>query len=164
MACETLSQTAIQKKNHGYDDRTGGKWDLRMLKLYLIGRFGPGRVDDLFWEIQTIVIRSLLCAEKLIVNDQHCFELFGYDILLDEHLKPWLLEVNASPSLTASTPEDYSMKSNLINDVLDVIDMERNLDGDEETIGGFDLVYEDGVVEMQSQQQGCKCYLGGATI
>ena len=43
-----------------------------------------------------------------------CFELFGFDILLDSNLNPWLLEVNLSPSMNCDSPLDQKIKSELI--------------------------------------------------
>ena len=37
------------------------------------------------------------------------------------------MEINASPSLTASNPADYDLKFALLTDVLNVIDMEGRL-------------------------------------
>ncbi|KAF5829028.1 tubulin-tyrosine ligase family-domain-containing protein [Dunaliella salina] len=47
-----------------------------------------------------------------------CFEILGFDILFDEQLQPWLLEVNHSPSFACDTKLDYQVKSALITDTL----------------------------------------------
>ncbi len=57
----------------------------------------------------------------MIINDRHCFELYGYDILIDENLKCWLIEVNASPSLIGTTKNDFAFKKHLINDLLNIV-------------------------------------------
>lgn len=35
---------------------------------------------------------------------QHSFEIFGYDFMLDEDLRPWMIEVNTNPCLELSSP------------------------------------------------------------
>ena len=45
-------------------------------------------------------------------------------MIVDDDLKPWLLEVNASPSLTANTKDDYMLKTEMLHGMLDVVDME----------------------------------------
>ena len=127
-----LTNVAIQKTAAQYDDRLGGKWDLRSLKLYLMSKYGPERMSEATALIQDCIIRSLQSVAKTIINDKHCFELYGFDILLDDQLRPWLIEINASPSMTANTPTDYEGKINLLEDTYQVLDPEKVLKGDEE--------------------------------
>jgi hypothetical protein len=57
-------------------------------------------------------------------------------------MKPWLLEVNASPSLSADTEADHTLKYGVLDDLLTLVDLEHKLKGDEEHVGGFDLIYD----------------------
>lgn len=104
------------------------------------------KVDIMLKQMDDIFIKSLQSVQKIMINDKHCFELYGYDILLDANLKPWLIETNASPSLTASNQEDNEIKTRLLDDMCNVIDMEGRLTGKEKRVGGFDLIYNDGPV------------------
>ncbi|XP_053500349.1 probable tubulin polyglutamylase TTLL9 isoform X2 [Ictalurus furcatus] len=141
-----LTNVAVQKTAPDYDPEKGCKWQMQQLRRYLTAKHGRETVEALFNDIYNIFIRSLQSVQKVIINDKHCFELYGYDILLDQDLKPWLLEVNASPSLTASSQEDYELKYRLLEDTLHVVDMEGCLTGREKQVGGFDLMWNDGPV------------------
>lgn len=48
-------------------------------------------------------------------------ELYGFDVLIDSDLKPWLLEVNLSPSLGCDSPLDIRLKSAMLSDLLTLV-------------------------------------------
>jgi hypothetical protein len=48
-----------------------------------------------------------MCSVKRRLNEKNrrwCFEIFGYDFLIDERMKTWLIEVNTNPCLEESSP------------------------------------------------------------
>jgi len=59
------------------------------------------------------------------MHRQNCYEIFGFDILLDSDLKPWLVEVNLSPSLSADSPLDMTIKANLCNDTFNMVQVKK---------------------------------------
>jgi len=101
-----LTNVAVQKQQDNYDETRGGKWDLQNLKAFLYTQHSKETVNKLFADIQTIVLNTLFAVANGMINDKHCFELYGFDVIISENLKPWLLEVNSSPSLTANTKDD----------------------------------------------------------
>ncbi|NXG38180.1 TTLL9 polyglutamylase, partial [Dromaius novaehollandiae] len=144
-----LTNVAVQRTAPGYDPEKGCKWMIQQLRQYLTAKHGAESVEVLFADMDNIFIKSLQSVQKVIISDKHCFELYGYDILIDQDLKPWLLEVNASPSLTASSQEDYELKCHLLKDTLHIVDMEGRLTGKEKRVGGFDLLWNDGPVSRE---------------
>lgn len=136
-----VTNVAVQKTNPKYSNLSGCKWGIRSLKQYLLATVGEGATNKCFGDIQSLLMRTLQAVQKIMMNDKHCFELYGYDILLDETLRPWLIESNSSPSLTAETPGDYHLKFNLLEDMLNIIDIEKRRVGNEERVGGFDLIW-----------------------
>ena len=52
-----------------------------------------------------------------------CFEILGFDIFLDDKLRPWILEVNHSPSFSTDSPLDFKVKKNLVADVTTLLNL-----------------------------------------
>ncbi|CAM9343010.1 unnamed protein product, partial [Phaeothamnion confervicola] len=117
-----LTNVAIQQK-HGedYNARHGGKWHVKNLRLFLEATRGREACARLFADIDDIVLHSLKAVQNVMISDRHCFECYGYDVIVDSTLKPWLVEVNASPSLACTTESDRIMKMGLLRDIFAVV-------------------------------------------
>ncbi|KAG8231574.1 hypothetical protein J437_LFUL011570 [Ladona fulva] len=139
-ACSTSSATKkpmLTVRSHAYVESDEGnqrsetaseckgvKWDLRKLRQFLSAKHGEENVEIIFQRITRLITVSLRAVQPVIAQDAHCFELYGYDIILDSNLYPWILEVNASPAMVPTDEEDYRLKYDLITDVLNVLDFE----------------------------------------
>ena len=49
---------------------------------------------------------------------KHCFELFGYDFILDEDFNSWLIEVNTNPCLEESSELLKRLLPRMVEDML----------------------------------------------
>ncbi|XP_073503466.1 tubulin monoglutamylase TTLL4 isoform X2 [Phyllobates terribilis] len=127
-----LTNYSVNKKNVDYKANAdesacqGHKWALKALWSYLNQK---GFNSEKIWEkIKEMVIKTIIASEpyvnslvKMYVQHQYCcHELFGFDIMLDENLKPWVLEVNISPSLHSNSPLDVKIKGQMIRDLLNL--------------------------------------------
>jgi tubulin polyglutamylase TTLL9 len=119
-----ITNVAFQKNSDNYDEEKGGKYQLDKLRLYMITKFGLEPIEECFYNIQELVIKALIATSKIMMNDRRCFELYGFDVLIDSKLKPWLVEINGSPSMTPSTVVDGQLKMNLLDDTLTVVNLE----------------------------------------
>ena len=60
------------------------------------------------------VINSLKSSQDMVGMRKNSCELFGYDFLIDETFKPWLIEINSSPSLEYSSVIIFEKKKLMI--------------------------------------------------
>ena len=132
--CMHLCNYSINKYHSDYvksadpdlDDQ-GHKWSLSAFLKHL--RANNIDTVQLMQSIEDVVIKSIVSVEfavnsasKMFVpHRNNCFELYGFDILIDSDLKPWLLEVNLSPSLNTEAPIDMKIKSAMISDLLSLV-------------------------------------------
>ena len=116
----------VSNKSAGEDDK-GNKWSISALCKHLES---IGVDTNLLWSrIYDIIIKTILSSEnvintqfkKLVTHRKNCFELFGFDVLIDSDLRPWLMEVNLSPSLAADSPLDMQIKSALVSDMFTLL-------------------------------------------
>ncbi|XP_061451873.1 tubulin polyglutamylase TTLL13 isoform X2 [Rhineura floridana] len=132
--CMHLTNYAINKHNENFvrDDNTGSKRKLSTLNTWM--REHSYNMDELWRDIEDIIIKTLIAAHPVLKHNYRtcfpnhisgcaCFEILGFDILLDRKLKPWLLEVNHSPSFTTDSRLDREVKDALLCDAINLANL-----------------------------------------
>ena len=67
--------------------------------------------------IKIIAISANSAKSKInILNRQNCFEIFGYDFILDNNFEPFLLEINTNPGYEESSPLIEMLVPRMIDD------------------------------------------------
>ncbi|XP_067336002.1 tubulin polyglutamylase TTLL5 isoform X3 [Channa argus] len=129
-----LTNYSVNKKSSDYVscdnpevEDYGNKWSMSAMLRYLKQE---GKDTALLMrQVEDLIIKAVLSAElqiatacKMFVpHKTNCFELYGFDVLIDSNLKPWLLEVNLSPSLACDSPLDLKIKASMIADMLSLV-------------------------------------------
>lgn len=88
-----------------------------------------------FWnDVHDVVIKSILAAEPVITKEvranvkrrDNCFDLFGYDILVDQQHRCWLLEINRTPSISPHTELENQVKITMLRSLIALVDYQGN--------------------------------------
>ncbi|TGZ56062.1 hypothetical protein CRM22_010230 [Opisthorchis felineus] len=151
--CMHLTNYSVNKKNFEFvhnDDANvedyGNKWSLGALLRYL--RSEGADVTGLMLRIEDVIVKSFLSVLSPIVAtcnlfpacQSKCFELYGFDIIVDDNFRPWLLEVNLSPSLACDTPLDFKVKSHMLTDLFNLVGLVCH-DPSRKTQGGVNSLH-----------------------
>ena len=83
---------------------------------------GLVRDKDLLWsKVQELCLRTLITVSDKIPNQPNAFEIFGFDVMIDDNTKPWLIEVNSCPALSRDHKLDIAVKESMIEDTITLI-------------------------------------------
>jgi tubulin polyglutamylase TTLL6/13 len=140
-----LTNYAINKESSNYvqnDDEDGGggghKRSLTQIYSEIARKEGPKtgaqRVADLKVQIKDMIVKTLITGQPSLwhlyrscqpedVENQLCFQILGFDVMMDADLKPWLIEVNHAPSLATESPFDLKIKSQLVRDTIRLLNL-----------------------------------------
>ena len=134
-----LTNYSLNKKNDHFEknkdanDATKGSKRSYSFVLDTIKKSG-GNVDELQRKIDRIIRLTIGSIQPLLehqykatvsVTDDkcRCFEILGFDILIDNELNPWLIEVNNMPSLSCDSPFDKKLKKSVVKGTLEILDI-----------------------------------------
>ncbi|KAF3835177.1 hypothetical protein F7725_027735 [Dissostichus mawsoni] len=142
-----LTNYSVNKHNENFErDETVDKGSKRSISWF--NEFLRANDYDVakFWgDVSELVVKTIIVAEPHVLHayrmcrpgqppgsDSVCFEVLGFDIILDRKLKPWLLEINRAPSFGTDQKIDYDVKKGVLLDALKLLnirasDKKRNL-------------------------------------
>ncbi|XP_052793540.1 tubulin polyglutamylase ttll6-like isoform X32 [Mya arenaria] len=127
-----LTNYAINKHSEDFirDDEAGSKRRISTTNRYM--REKGYDVDKMWADIDDVIIKTMISAHSVLkhnyrtcfpnhVKGSACFEILGFDVMLDRKLRPYVIEVNHSPSFGTDSELDREIKGALIFDTLQLV-------------------------------------------
>ena len=99
----------------------GDMWENAQFREFLKKTYGGDPWIQIQKKIEKIVILSLECAKHKLFNRKNNFEVFGFDIMLDDKLNVYIIEINASPDWTYSTKVTEKLVKIASDDIMKVV-------------------------------------------
>jgi len=140
--CMHLTNYAINKNSLGFmknytsvADFVGSKRSLKFVMRYL-KKTRNADTALLMKEIKDLTVKAILSAQPHLSHQYRsyqaddyensaCFEILGFDIMLDDKCKPYLLEINHAPSFGTDSPLDEKIKGQVIFDTLNLLGLSQ---------------------------------------
>ncbi|XP_011677515.1 tubulin polyglutamylase ttll6 isoform X3 [Strongylocentrotus purpuratus] len=132
--CMHLTNYAINKHSSDFirDDESGHKRKITIVDQWF--KNNGYDIDKIWRDIHDVIIKTLITAHPVLkhnyrtcfpnhIKGSGCFEILGFDVMLDKKLKPWLIEVNHSPSFHTDAKLDKEVKEGLLYDTMNIINL-----------------------------------------
>jgi hypothetical protein len=119
-----LTNNAVQIKSESYGQfEDGNQLSFKQLQDFIDQEYPKSKIsvaNHLVPQMQEIVVKTFHAVKRQIdpFKRKHCFELFGFDFILDEDFNVWLIEVNTNPCLEESSNLLKILLPRMIEDLL----------------------------------------------
>ena len=103
-----ITNYSFQKNSSNFERfEIGNEISYNDFKKFMIKECIPlEKFDKMIEHMKFLIQISLKAVSKKLtkVSPVLCFEIFGYDFIVDNEFRPWILEINDNPGLCISSP------------------------------------------------------------